>query len=236
LAAICLAGLVLAVRHGQATEVDLQLVLAADVSGSMSRSELILQRGGYANAFQQPDVVEAILSGALGRIAVTYVEWAGRNDQVIVVPWTILSNVADIDGFSRHLASAPIAPGDAGAKTALSSGLLFCATLLRLSGLHSIRQTIDVSGDGMSNDGPALAQVRQQVLDYGIVINGLSMTRRSGQAYALTAMPDPAIDDIHAYYREQVIGGPGAFALPVDDLADFPAAIRRKLVIEIASR
>lgn len=224
-------------RAGQAIEVDLQLVLAADVSGSMSLSELRLQRDGYVDAFRQGDVAEAILSGALGRVAVTYVEWAGRDDQVVVVPWMVLADGRDIADFTRRLAAAPVAVGGRGSHTTLSSGLLFCARQFRASGLRSYRKTIDMSGDGIGDDGPPIAWAREQVLGEGITINGLSVELPETNPYGpFAAMFRSSPGDVHAYYRDEVIGGPGAFVLAVNDLADFPAAIRRKLVLEIASR
>ncbi len=237
LAALFLGGLAVEVHAGQAIEVDLQLVLAADVSGSMSMSELRLQRDGYVDAFRQRDVAAAILSGALGRVAVTYIEWAGHDDQVVVVPWTVLADGRDIADFTRRLAAAPMAMGGRGSHTALSSGLLFCAQLFRSSGLRSTRRTIDMSGDGIGDDGPPIARAREQVLREGITINGLSVDLPETNPYGpFAAMFGSSPGDVHAYYRDEVIGGPGAFVLPVDDLADFPTAIRRKLVLEIAAR
>jgi len=237
LAAVCLSTLAVEAHAGQTIEVDLQLVVAADVSGSMSLDELRLQRDGYVKAFQERDVAQAILSGALGRVAVTYVEWAGRNDQVVVVPWTVLANGQDIADFARRLAAAPMAGGGRGSHTALSSGLLFCAGQLRASGLRSARRTIDISGDGIGDDGPPIASARKQVLGEGITINGLSLDLPGTNPYGpFAAMFGLSPSDVHAYYRDEVIGGPGAFVLAVDDLADFPATIRRKLVLEIVSR
>jgi hypothetical protein len=238
LASVCLGGLAMEARAEQAIEVDLQLVLAADVSGSMSLSELRLQRDGYVDAFRQGDVAEAILSGAHGRVAVTYVEWAGRDDQVVVVPWMVLADGRDIADFTRRLAAAPAADGGRGSHTTLSSALLFCARQFRASGLRSYRKTIDMSGDGIGDDGPPIAGAREQVLGEGITINGLSVelpeTNAADGPFAAMFRSSPG--DVHAYYRDEVIGGPGAFALAVNDLTDFPAAIWRKLVLEIASR
>jgi Protein of unknown function (DUF1194) len=237
LAAVCLSGLAMEAHAGQVTEVDLQLVVAADVSGSMSISELRLQREGYVDAFRQADVAEAILSGALGRVAVTYVEWAGRDDQVVVMPWTVLADGQDIADFTRRLAAAPVGVGGHGSHTALSSGLLFCAEQFGATGLASTRKTIDVSGDGIGDDGPPIARAREQILGGGITINGLSVDLPETNPYGpFAAMFGSNPGDVHAYYRDEVIGGPSAFVMSVHDLADFPVAIEQKLVLEIASR
>jgi len=235
LTAICLCGLATVAHAGQPSEVDLQLVLAADVSGSMSVPELRLQREGYVSAFRQGDVVDAILSGGIGRVAVTYVEWAGIEHQVVVVPWTVLADREDVADFARHLAAAPV--GRRGWQTALSSSLIFSAQQFRSSGLTSIRKVIDISGDGIGDAGPPIVPARNTVLDEGITINGLSLdlpqTNPNGP---FAAMFGPTSGDVNSYYRTDVIGGPGAFVFAVKDLADFPAAIQRKLVLEIASR
>ena len=235
LTAVCFGGLAVAAHAGQISEVDLQLVVAADVSGSMSMTELRLQRDGYVSAFRQRDVVDAILSGGLGRVAVTYIEWAGSKHQVVVVPWTVLADRQDVANFAGRLAAAPV--GRRGWHTALSSSLLFCARQFRFSGLRSIRKVIDISGDGIGDAGPPIVQVRSTVLGEGITVNGLPLdlpqTNPNGP---FAAMFGSTSGDVNAYYRTEVIGGPGAFVFAVSDLADFPAAIRRKLVLEIASR
>ena len=235
LTAVFLGGLAVAAHAGQISEVDLQLLLAADVSGSMSAPELRLQRDGYVSAFRQGDVIDAILSGGIGRIAVTYVEWAGSEHQVVVLPWTVLADREDVADFARRLAAAPV--GRRGWQTALSSSLLFSAQQFRSSGLRSVRKVIDISGDGIGDAGPPIVQARRTVLGEGITINGLSLdlpgTNPNGP---FAAMFGPTSGDVNAYYRAEVIGGPGAFVFAVSDLADFPAAIRRKLVLEIASR
>lgn len=234
LAACCFGGLASAADSYLTTEVDLLLVLAADVSKSMSLQELQLQRDGYIAAFQHPDVAAAIQSGPLGRIAVTYVEWAGLDDQVVVIPWTVLAGEEGMARFAARLAAAPVRRG---VRTALSSGLLFSALQFSATGMRSNRRTIDVSGDGIGLEGPPIAGVRGAIVGAGITINGLSMVLpASGRDGPFADMFEPDSTDVHAYYRHQVIGGPGSFAIAVDGLGDFAAAIRRKLVLEIASR
>jgi len=234
-AALCFGGFAGSSSADETSEVDLLLVLAADASGSMSSIELRLQRDGYARAFRHHDTAAAILSGALGRIAVTYVEWAGRNDQVVVVPWTVLADQQGIADFAADLATTLVS--NRGNATAVSSGLLFAAQQFRATGLHSNRRTIDVSGDGISDDGPPISRAHDLVVGEGIVINGLSVGLSGSEPNEPFAYMFRSSDaDVHSYYRDQVIGGPGAFAIAVSGLNDFAAAIRRKLVMEIASR
>lgn len=234
LAVFCLGGFANTANAGETSEVDLLLVLAADVSSSMSLSELRLQRDGYVSAFRHRDVAAAILSGPLGRVAVTYVEWAGRSDQVVVVPWTVLSDQGGIGAFADRLAAAPV--GRRGSHTALSSSLLFSVQLLDSTGLRSSRRAIDVSGDGVGDAGPPIAWARDRVVGKRITINGLSIRLPQTELYGpFASMFGSGDTEVHAYYRDQVIGGPGAFAIAVDGLDDFAEAIRRKLVMEIAS-
>lgn len=215
-------------------EVDLQLVLAADASGSMSRDEMRLQREGHIEALRDPDVINAIASGPIGRIAVTYVEWAGPRTQSVVVPWTVLTGRASVMAFTETLAAAP--SRNSGSGTAVSSGLLFAAAQFEANGFRSYRRTIDISGDGVSDQGPPVAEARESVIARRIVINGLSIAsekpNRDGPYDYLFEDDDR---DIHAYYRDEVIGGPGSFVIAVDRSESFAVALRRKLVLEIAA-
>jgi Protein of unknown function (DUF1194) len=220
-----------------AAEVDLQLILAADVSHSMSVDELQLQKDGYVAAFRHRDLVDAIQSGPLGRVAVTYLEWSGPNQQAVIVPWTVLGDAASVEAFAERLAASPTA-SNRGAGTAVSSALLFASQQFAASGVQSFRRTIDVSGDGVSDRGPPISWARDQVIRQHITINGLSLVLPeigTDGFYSLLSGSDEDAD-IHAYYENSVIGGPGAFAIAVNDIADFGKAIRRKLILEIASR
>ena len=218
-----------------AAEVDVQLVLAADVSRSMTIDERLLQRNGYAAAFRHPELVSAVLSGARGRIAVTYVEWAGSTEQSIVVPWTIVSDSASAEWFAHRLDVGPT--GSRGTRTSISGALLFAARQFAFSGMTSPRKTIDVSGDGINDEGLPIAWAREVVTGRGITINGLSIRLPDTGAYGPFAYIYGFGDsDLHAYYKDSVIGGPGAFAIAISDPKDFPPAIRRKLVVEIAGR
>jgi hypothetical protein len=216
-------------------EVDVELVLAGDVSSSMCASELRLQRDGFVTAFRHPEVMRAILSGMLGRIAVTYVEWAGPGEQWITVPWTVISDRQTAEAFAEKLSTAPIAEGSL---TSISDGLLFAANQFNANSTTGFRKTIDVSGDGPNNAGPSLVAVRNHILRQGVTINGLSFTSCPGEDARAGPGPFPPPSDpakIHSYYEHCVIGGLGAFSMTSNDLSQFPVIIRRKLVLEIAA-
>jgi hypothetical protein len=212
----------------QMTEVDVELVLAVDVSRSMDLEEQRVQRDGYIAAFRHPEVIQAISSGEIGRIAVSYVEWAGSAYQNVVVPWTIIANEADSLAFADKLQENEPANQRG---TSISNGLTFAAQLFETSGVAGLRQTIDVSGDGANNMGPPIMPTRDRVVAQGITVNGLPIMIRP----ALSATIEPfGIADLDVYYEDCVIGGPGAFMITVKDISQFQAAIRRKLVLEIA--
>jgi hypothetical protein len=206
--------------------VDLELVLAVDVSRSMDHGEQVLQRAGYVAAFRDPEVIRAIGSGPIGRIAVTYVEWAGAGLQHVVVPWTLVDGPAAGQRISEILEFAPY---EARRRTSISDALLFSAALFRNSGYAGARRVIDISGDGPNNQGVGVVPARDRVLEQGIVINGLPimLNRRQPSGFFDVA-------DLDLYYEDCVIGGFGAFTVTVTDPGEFVAAIRRKLILEIA--
>lgn len=210
----------------QTESVDLELVLAVDVSRSMDFEEQELQRDGYADAFRHPEVVAAIVSGPLGRIAVTYVEWAGPEVQIVIVPWMIVASPEDALAFADRIASAEMLRERG---TSISGGLEFASGLFSGSGVEGLRRTIDISGDGPNNMGLPVARVRDEVVAAGITINGLPIMLRPGGGFGAYG-----IRELDIYYEDCVIGGPGAFIITVDDPSQFSAAIRRKLVLEIA--
>mgnify|MGYP002381664635 CR=1 FL=1 len=209
-----------------AEPVDVELVLAVDVSLSMSRTELEIQRRGYALALTNDEVVKAITEGVHGRIALTYVEWAGQTTQHVVVPWTIVSSREEAKAFADQLISNPPASAR---RTSISSALLFAGDLFAESGVRGLRRVIDVSGDGANNQGPPVNDARDEIVARGIVINGLPLMTSGGDPSGLFD-----IADLDIYYTRCVIGGPGAFMIPVNDWTQFPEAIRRKLVLELA--
>jgi len=214
------------VLPARAEEVDVELLLLVDVSRSMSPGELEIQRRGYAEALRSDAVFAAIRSGLLARVAVSYVEWAGQGTQRVVVDWRLLETRADLAAFSDALANAF---NPALRRTSISSALTFGAGSIRDNAYQGLRRVIDVSGDGPNNAGAPVLRARDAVLAEGIVINGLPLMTREGTGSQWH------LDDLDAYYRNCVIGGPGAFVIPVTDWAGFAQAVRRKLVLEIAA-
>ncbi|MFC5585722.1 DUF1194 domain-containing protein [Nitratireductor kimnyeongensis] len=205
--------------------VDVQLVLAVDVSLSMSAGELEIQRRGYAEALVHEEVVNAILNGLHGKIAVTYFEWAGHFSQRVIIPWTRIASADDAQRVAEQLSANP--PGSA-RRTSISGALDFAGDLLAESGFRGVRRVVDVSGDGPNNQGGPVVPSRDRLVDMGITINGLPLMTNGG----LTTSFD--VKDLDTYYRNCVIGGPGAFVVPVNEWSQFPEAIRRKLVLELA--
>jgi hypothetical protein len=221
-----LVGLVLLPARGQAAEVDLALVLAVDISYSMDPEEQALQREGFAQAFRSPMVHDAIRRGMLGRIAVTYFEWAGAYDQKVVVPWSILDNPESILAFADKIASTPLRRAQ---RTSISGAIDFGVKLLDESGVEAARRVIDVSGDGPNNQGRLVMPARDEAVAKGITINGLPlMLKRPTSAWDVEALDE--------HYRDCVIGGPGAFMIPVRERAQFAEAIKTKIIREIAGR
>lgn len=212
----------------QRGSVDLQLVLAVDISRSMDRDEQRLQRAGYVAALRDPEVIRAIESGPLGRIALTYVEWAGHGLQTVLVPWTLVDGAAAAAGIADRLAAAPL---QRLRRTSISDALAFSAASFERSGFSSTRKVIDVSGDGPNNSGFLVTGARDAALDKGITINGLPIMLKTGS-------PSGFFDvrDLDIYYEDCVIGGFGAFIVTVQDISEFAGAIRRKLILEIAGR
>ena len=203
--------------------VDLELVIAVDVSASMDQGEFLLQRTGYAQAIGHPDFIRAVRSGFNQRIAITYVEWSSGGLQKIIVPWRLIDGVEAAGAFAQELERQPIISSRG---TSISAALTFGAGLFDANGFDGRRKAIDVSGDGPNNSGPPVGAARDSVLEQGIVINGLPILIR----------PSPIFPAMDRYYAECVIGGPGSFVLPVHKTEEFATAIRRKLILEIAAR
>jgi hypothetical protein len=209
-----------------ATEVDLALVLAVDVSFSMEPDEQDLQRHGFVEAFRSPEIHQAIRQGMLGRIAVIYVEWSGAFDQQIIVPWTVIEQPTDGLAFAERLSQSPI---HRMSYTSLSGAIDFGIRQLDQSGLQSVRQIIDISGDGANNQGRTVTLTRDEALARGITINGLPIMLKR-----LDSLWD--IDNLDLYFRDCVIGGPGAFLVPVREKTQFVEAIRAKIIREITDQ
>ncbi|MEM7523480.1 MAG: DUF1194 domain-containing protein [Pseudomonadota bacterium] len=206
--------------------VDVELFLAVDVSRSMSPRELEIQRRGYAEAISSKEVVRAIEDGAEGRIALTYVEWAGAGAQRVVVDWTIIDGAAAAADFAAKI-SAHFDP--ALRRTSISSALDYAAESIETNGFDGFRRVIDVSGDGPNNSGRPVADARDDALARGIAINGLPLMTKEGLG------AEWHLDDLDLYYEACVIGGPTSFVRPVREWANFPAAVRDKIVQELAA-
>ena len=228
--AILLASIMLACTTGSVAsaqgevEVDVELVLAVDVSRSMTARELEIQRRGYAEALISEEVLSAIRSGALQQAAITYVEWAGERLQQVVVDWTLVRERADAEVFASRLT----AHFDSSLRrTSISGALDFSSRLFEDNGFSGARQVIDVSGDGPNNQGRPVVAARDAALAKGIVINGLPLMTREGMGARWH------LEDLDEYYRQCVVGGPGSFVIPVLEWSDFPEAVRQKLVLDL---
>jgi len=206
------------------SEVDLALVLAVDISHSMDPEEQELQRRGFVEAFRSPLVHNAIGNGMLGRIAVVYLEWAGPTIQYVTAPWTEIGGPEDALSFADRLAQAPIQRGP---RTSISGAIDAGMKLLRESKVEAVRQVIDISGDGVNNLGRSITQARDEALAQGVVINGLPLLLKR-------PTNDWDTQNLDDYYRDCVIGGPGAFMIPVRERHQFAEAIKTKIVREIA--
>jgi hypothetical protein len=206
------------------TQVDLELVIAVDVSLSMDLDEQRLQRDGYVAAFRDPEVHKAIASGAFGRIAVTYLEWAGPPIQQVVVPWTVIDGSQAAQALADRLESIPISRAR---MTSISAALDFSGGLFDTSGVKGIRRVIDISGDA-PQCRPAGDAARDDLVAKGIVINGLPIMLKLASGYF-------DIADLDRYYADCVIGGTGSFMIPIKERREFKTATRRKLLLEISS-
>jgi hypothetical protein len=211
----------------QPTEVDVELVLAVDISYSMDPDEQALQREGYTRALTSPEFLNALKNNVLGRIAVTYVEWAGVNDQRVVMPWRLIEDEKSAAAVADEITQAPYRRAY---RTSIAGALRFAAPLFGDSIYRGRRRVIDVSGDGANNQGPPVTLIRDDVLAKGITINGLPiMLKRPNSAWM-------DIEHLDVYYEDCVIGGAGAFVVPIRDRAEFKQATRAKLVQEVAGR
>jgi hypothetical protein len=213
----------------RAEQVDLHLVLAADVSRSVDDNEFRLQREGYAQAFNDPRVVRAIQSGALGRIAVTYVEWSGEWAQKVVVDWTVVADGESAGAFADAILAPPRSFAD---RTSIGVAIDFSAALFAKSPHESKRRTIDVSGDGTNTNGTPAEVARDRAVAQGITINGIVILSPEPMPWNPWHTHPPG--GLENWYRERVVGGPGAFVMVAEDFSSFAYAIANKLIREIA--
>ena len=210
-------------------QVDLLLVLAADVSRSVDHQKFMLQREGYAAAVSDSRVLDSIRSGPNGKIAICFVEWSGSGAQKVVVDWSAIEGAATARLFGDQLVEAPHSCAD---RTSISGGIDFAATLFAKAPFAATRKTIDLSGDGTNNAGRDVRLARDEVVATGITINGLVILSDNKMPWNPEHTNPPG--GLEKYYRDNVIGGPGSFVVAAEDFESFGRAIIRKMIAEIA--
>ncbi|MPZ40483.1 MAG: DUF1194 domain-containing protein [Rhizobiales bacterium] len=211
--------------QSSAIPVDTELVLAVDVSYSMDPEEQQIQREGYVEAITSREFMAAIRAGSHGKIALTYFEWAGADDQTIIVPWRLIEGPETADAFGAEITRAPYRRAS---RTSIGGALMFAKPLFAASGFRGLRRVVDVSGDGPNNSGPLVLPQRDDLVTAGITINGLPLTLNRPNSFSMD------IANLDVYYEDCVIGGPGAFVIPVRNREQFKEAIRTKLIMEVA--
>jgi hypothetical protein len=226
MAAVCALLMTPPARADVELAVDVELILAVDISYSMDEDEQRLQRDGYAKALTSRDFLDAVRVGPTGRIAIAYVEWAGTFEQTTVLDWSLLDGPDSARAIADRIARNPIKRAF---RTSISGAIAYAAPMFDGNGYKGLRKVIDISGDGANNQGESVTAARDRAVEQGIVINGLPLLLKRPNL----AMMD--VPDLDRYYQTCVIGGPGAFVIPVRDLEQFAEAIRRKLVQEVAT-
>ena len=214
-------------RRTDPIQVDVELVLAVDISYSMDVEEQELQRQGYIEAITSREFMQALRSGIHGKVALTYFEWAGSWDQQTIVPWRVIDGPESAGAFAAEIAKAPLRRA---ARTSISGALAYGKKEIDSNPYRGLRRVIDVSGDGANNNGKLVTEARDEVLAAGITINGLPILLKRPTMWTMD------IASLDIYYEDCVIGGPGAFVVPIKERAKFIEAIRTKLVLEIAGR
>src|SRR5215831_247122 len=208
-----------------APSVNVELVIAVDVSYSMDLEELAIQREGYAQAIVSKDFLQALSAGRGSKVAVTYFEWSMSGDEKIIIPWRVIDGPESADAVAAEIMKTPVRRGSS---TSISGAINFGVKLFEQSPFRGLRRVIDISGDGPNNDGAPVTGARDAAVAKGIVINGLPI---------MVKKPSPSIIDVEnldLYYEDCVIGGPGAFLMTIKDREKFKEAIRTKLVLEVA--
>ena len=215
-----------AIPQGAKIDVDVALVLAVDISFSMDMEEQQLQRDGYTAAINSRDVLDALRLGPHGRIALTYVEWAGTHHREVLVPWMIVDGPESAKAFTNAFNSHPIRRAS---RTSVSGAIDIGAELIGNMPYQAIRKVIDISGDGPNNNGRPVEHAREDALQKGIIINGLPimLNRPGGMGWG-------DIADLDAYYEDCVIGGPGSFVMAIRERGQFVEATRGKLIREVS--
>jgi hypothetical protein len=211
----------------KAAAVDIELILAVDVSYSMDMDELAVQREGYAQAIVSKEFLQALKAGPSGKIAVTYFEWAASNDQKIIIPWRVIDGPETADAVSEEILKTPIRRAS---RTSISGAINFAMPLFDENPYHGLRRVIDISGDGPNNNGVPVLGARDAALEKGITINGLPIMVKEPSYSTMD------IENLDFYYEDCVIGGPGSFVVSIKDRDKFKEAIRTKLLLEVAGR
>ena len=210
-----------------APSVDVELILAVDVSYSMDMDELAIQREGYAQAIISKEFLQALKTGPNGKIAVTYFEWAASNDQKIIIPWRVIDGPETADAVANEIMKTPIRRAS---RTSISGAINFAMPLFDENPYRGLRRVIDISGDGPNNNGDPVTGARNAALEKGITINGLPIMVKEPSYSTMD------IDNLDFYYEDCVIGGPGSFVVAIKDREKFKEAIRTKLLLEVAER
>jgi hypothetical protein len=210
-----------------APSVDIELILAVDVSYSMDMDELAIQREGYAQAIISKEFLQALKTGPNGKIAVTYFEWAASSDQKIIIPWRLIDGPETADAVANEIMKTPIRRAS---RTSISGAIYFAMPLFDENPYRGLRRVIDISGDGPNNNGAPVTGARDTALEKGITINGLPIMVKEPSYSTMD------IDDLDFYYEDCVIGGPGSFVVSIKDRDKFKEAIRTKLLLEVAGR
>ena len=229
LALVALASMALAPAPVGAQPVDLLLVLAADVSRSVDHPKFMLQREGYAAAVSDRQVLDAIRSGANGKIALSFVEWSGVGAQKVVIDWTAIDGPVAARRFGDQLVEAPRSFAD---RTSISGGIEFAMAQFKRSPFQASRRTIDVSGDGTNNAGRDVRLARDEAVAEGVTINGLVILSQNQVPWNPEHTNPPG--GLDNYYRENVAGGPGSFVMAAEGFESFGKAIIKKMIAEIA--
>ena len=207
--------------------VDVELVLAVDVSYSMDMDELAIQREGYAQAIVSKEFLQALKTGPNGKISVTYFEWAASSDQKIIIPWRVIDGPETADAVANEIMKTPIRRAS---RTSISGAINFAMPLFDENPYRGMRRVIDISGDGPNNNGSPVTVARDAALEKGITINGLPIMVKEPSYSTMD------IDNLDFYYEDCVIGGPGSFVVTIKDRDKFKEAIRTKLLLEVAGR
>jgi Protein of unknown function (DUF1194) len=207
--------------------VDVELVLAVDVSYSMDMDELAVQREGYAQAIVSKEFLQALKALPNGKVAITYFEWAASNDQKIIIPWRVIDGPETADAVADEILKTPIRRAS---RTSISGAIYFAMPLFESNPYPGLRRVIDISGDGANNNGAPVTPARDEAVSKGIVINGLPIMVKDPSYSTMD------IENLDWYYEDCVIGGPGAFVVSIKDREKFKEAIRTKLLLEVAGR